>query len=253
MVKHSRVLQLDPSVPGVFRGPYPLGIDPVSVRSPVVPPGARRRGPVLAAAVLSHRPAGSRASSLLSVFSPRSSPHAVLLRAGVRAAAVVRFLHTGPPTSPVPAWHRPGFGVAVKRARHPCGPRVDLRGGFLCGKGPGLVRSPPPSLADGPVRTGPSPDPGLVLVTCVSFQGVLEDTQINAAGVLVLLASPKPVPCPALTPNFTPQAVPGCTRVSAAPAGPPPRPVPARASRSGILVPLRTDESARPFSLSFCT
>ncbi|XP_036132258.1 V-type proton ATPase 116 kDa subunit a2 isoform X3 [Molossus molossus] len=29
VVKHSRVLQLDPSVPGVFQGPYPLGIDPI--------------------------------------------------------------------------------------------------------------------------------------------------------------------------------------------------------------------------------
>ncbi|XP_023383934.1 V-type proton ATPase 116 kDa subunit a isoform X1 [Pteropus vampyrus] len=29
VVRHSRVLQLDPSVPGVFRGPYPLGIDPI--------------------------------------------------------------------------------------------------------------------------------------------------------------------------------------------------------------------------------
>ncbi|XP_063081559.1 V-type proton ATPase 116 kDa subunit a 2 isoform X2 [Cavia porcellus] len=28
-VRHSRVLQLDPSVPGVFRGPYPFGIDPI--------------------------------------------------------------------------------------------------------------------------------------------------------------------------------------------------------------------------------
>uniref|UniRef100_A0A452TA41 V-type proton ATPase subunit a n=2 Tax=Ursus TaxID=9639 RepID=A0A452TA41_URSMA len=27
--EHSRVLQLDPSVPGVFQGPYPLGIDPI--------------------------------------------------------------------------------------------------------------------------------------------------------------------------------------------------------------------------------
>lgn len=25
------VLQLDPAVPGVFKGPYPIGIDPVSV------------------------------------------------------------------------------------------------------------------------------------------------------------------------------------------------------------------------------
>ncbi|XP_004595468.2 V-type proton ATPase 116 kDa subunit a 2 [Ochotona princeps] len=29
VVRHSRVLQLDPSVPGVFRGPYPFGIDPI--------------------------------------------------------------------------------------------------------------------------------------------------------------------------------------------------------------------------------
>ncbi|XP_004844020.1 V-type proton ATPase 116 kDa subunit a isoform X1 [Heterocephalus glaber] len=29
IVRHSRVLQLDPSVPGVFRGPYPFGIDPI--------------------------------------------------------------------------------------------------------------------------------------------------------------------------------------------------------------------------------
>ncbi|XP_057161892.1 V-type proton ATPase 116 kDa subunit a 2 isoform X2 [Ursus arctos] len=29
IVRHSRVLQLDPSVPGVFQGPYPLGIDPI--------------------------------------------------------------------------------------------------------------------------------------------------------------------------------------------------------------------------------
>ena len=29
VVRHNRVLQLDPSVPGVFRGPYPLGIDPI--------------------------------------------------------------------------------------------------------------------------------------------------------------------------------------------------------------------------------
>ncbi|XP_053444373.1 V-type proton ATPase 116 kDa subunit a 2 isoform X2 [Nycticebus coucang] len=28
-IRHSRVLQLDPSVPGVFRGPYPFGIDPI--------------------------------------------------------------------------------------------------------------------------------------------------------------------------------------------------------------------------------
>ncbi|XP_059974790.1 V-type proton ATPase 116 kDa subunit a 2 isoform X2 [Mesoplodon densirostris] len=29
VIRHSRVLQLDPSVPGVFRGPYPFGIDPI--------------------------------------------------------------------------------------------------------------------------------------------------------------------------------------------------------------------------------
>ncbi|XP_036163266.1 V-type proton ATPase 116 kDa subunit a2 isoform X2 [Myotis myotis] len=29
VVRRSRVLQLDPSVPGVFQGPYPLGIDPI--------------------------------------------------------------------------------------------------------------------------------------------------------------------------------------------------------------------------------
>uniref|UniRef100_A0A8C0KPQ1 V-type proton ATPase subunit a n=1 Tax=Canis lupus dingo TaxID=286419 RepID=A0A8C0KPQ1_CANLU len=29
IVRRSRVLQLDPSVPGVFQGPYPLGIDPI--------------------------------------------------------------------------------------------------------------------------------------------------------------------------------------------------------------------------------
>ncbi|XP_023576211.1 V-type proton ATPase 116 kDa subunit a isoform X2 [Octodon degus] len=29
IVRHSRVLQLDPSVPGVFQGPYPFGIDPI--------------------------------------------------------------------------------------------------------------------------------------------------------------------------------------------------------------------------------
>ncbi|KAF6333423.1 hypothetical protein mRhiFer1_008181 [Rhinolophus ferrumequinum] len=29
VVRHSRLLQLDPSVPGVFQGPYPLGIDPI--------------------------------------------------------------------------------------------------------------------------------------------------------------------------------------------------------------------------------
>lgn len=34
VVRHNRVLQLDPSVPGVFRGPYPLGIDPVSAPHP---------------------------------------------------------------------------------------------------------------------------------------------------------------------------------------------------------------------------
>lgn len=34
IVRHSRVLQLDPSVPGVFQGPYPLGIDPVSALFP---------------------------------------------------------------------------------------------------------------------------------------------------------------------------------------------------------------------------
>lgn len=34
VVRRSRVLQLDPSVPGVFQGPYPLGIDPVSVHFP---------------------------------------------------------------------------------------------------------------------------------------------------------------------------------------------------------------------------
>lgn len=34
VVRRSRVLQLDPSVPGVFQGPYPLGIDPVSVLFP---------------------------------------------------------------------------------------------------------------------------------------------------------------------------------------------------------------------------
>ena len=37
VVKHNRVLQLDPSVPGVFQGPYPLGIDPVSARFPPSP------------------------------------------------------------------------------------------------------------------------------------------------------------------------------------------------------------------------
>uniref|UniRef100_A0A2K6TYF1 V-type proton ATPase subunit a n=1 Tax=Saimiri boliviensis boliviensis TaxID=39432 RepID=A0A2K6TYF1_SAIBB len=31
VVRHNRVLQLDPSIPGVFRGPYPLGIDPVNL------------------------------------------------------------------------------------------------------------------------------------------------------------------------------------------------------------------------------
>ncbi|KAL4701250.1 hypothetical protein H8959_015254 [Pygathrix nigripes] len=29
VVRHNSILQLDPSVPGVFRGPYPLGIDPI--------------------------------------------------------------------------------------------------------------------------------------------------------------------------------------------------------------------------------
>ncbi|GAB5578973.1 V-type proton ATPase 116 kDa subunit a2 isoform X1 [Prionailurus iriomotensis] len=29
VVRHNRVLQLDPSIPGVFQGPYPLGIDPI--------------------------------------------------------------------------------------------------------------------------------------------------------------------------------------------------------------------------------
>ncbi|XP_003420372.1 V-type proton ATPase 116 kDa subunit a 2 [Loxodonta africana] len=29
VVRHNRVLQLDPSVPGVFQGPYPFGIDPI--------------------------------------------------------------------------------------------------------------------------------------------------------------------------------------------------------------------------------
>ncbi|VTJ57197.1 V-type proton ATPase 116 kDa subunit a 2 isoform X3 [Marmota monax] len=29
VVRHSRVLQLDPAIPGVFRGPYPFGIDPI--------------------------------------------------------------------------------------------------------------------------------------------------------------------------------------------------------------------------------
>ncbi|KAM5237711.1 V-type proton ATPase 116 kDa subunit a 2 [Ctenodactylus gundi] len=29
VVRHSRVLQLDPNVPGVFQGPYPFGIDPI--------------------------------------------------------------------------------------------------------------------------------------------------------------------------------------------------------------------------------
>eukprot|EP00070_Physeter_catodon_P029409 XP_028336303.1 V-type proton ATPase 116 kDa subunit a isoform X4 [Physeter catodon] len=32
VIRHHRVLQLDPSVPGVFRGPYPLGIDPEHVQ-----------------------------------------------------------------------------------------------------------------------------------------------------------------------------------------------------------------------------
>lgn len=31
VVKHSKLLQLDPNIPGVFQGPYPFGIDPVSV------------------------------------------------------------------------------------------------------------------------------------------------------------------------------------------------------------------------------
>lgn len=42
VVKHSRLLQLDPNVPGVFQGPYPFGIDPVSMfpssYSPCSPP-----------------------------------------------------------------------------------------------------------------------------------------------------------------------------------------------------------------------
>ncbi|XP_032024250.1 V-type proton ATPase 116 kDa subunit a 2 isoform X2 [Hylobates moloch] len=29
VVRHNSILQLDPSIPGVFRGPYPLGIDPI--------------------------------------------------------------------------------------------------------------------------------------------------------------------------------------------------------------------------------
>ncbi|XP_060049232.1 V-type proton ATPase 116 kDa subunit a 2 isoform X3 [Erinaceus europaeus] len=29
VVRHNKVLQLDPSIPGVFQGPYPLGIDPI--------------------------------------------------------------------------------------------------------------------------------------------------------------------------------------------------------------------------------
>ncbi len=29
MLGENAVLQLDPAVPGVFNGPYPLGIDPV--------------------------------------------------------------------------------------------------------------------------------------------------------------------------------------------------------------------------------
>lgn len=29
VVRHNRLLQLDPNVPGVFRGPYPFGIDPI--------------------------------------------------------------------------------------------------------------------------------------------------------------------------------------------------------------------------------
>lgn len=28
-IRHSRTLQLDPNIPGVFRGPYPFGIDPI--------------------------------------------------------------------------------------------------------------------------------------------------------------------------------------------------------------------------------
>lgn len=34
-IRHSRTLQLDPNVPGVFRGPYPFGIDPVSTSFPM--------------------------------------------------------------------------------------------------------------------------------------------------------------------------------------------------------------------------
>lgn len=34
-IRHSRTLQLDPNIPGVFRGPYPFGIDPVSASFPM--------------------------------------------------------------------------------------------------------------------------------------------------------------------------------------------------------------------------
>lgn len=30
-VEDSRLLQLDPAIDGVFKGPYPIGIDPVNV------------------------------------------------------------------------------------------------------------------------------------------------------------------------------------------------------------------------------
>ena len=41
VVRHHGVLQLDPSVPGVFRGPYPFGIDPVSILHPLIPQVSR--------------------------------------------------------------------------------------------------------------------------------------------------------------------------------------------------------------------
>lgn len=52
MVRRSRVLQLDPSVPGVFQGPYPLGIDPVS--APPRPPLLRTAAGTVASQT-SHR------------------------------------------------------------------------------------------------------------------------------------------------------------------------------------------------------
>ncbi|KAK2102865.1 hypothetical protein P7K49_020532 [Saguinus oedipus] len=74
VVRHNRVLQLDPSIPGVFRGPYPLGIDPVSAPRPVVISGCS-----VVPTSFGHHEALQEEVQHLPGFHPRTSLYALYL------------------------------------------------------------------------------------------------------------------------------------------------------------------------------